>query len=227
MEEIKLALKSEKKFSILKTIILIIIIVIAGILIHDKFLVKKPKGKIITKSKLLKVLKISELNALQYYYDGIVTKTNDKGKIQYYFAYKGNVKLGINFDKIIVEEDEVNKKIIVYLPNLKITHSNIDETETDYIIINKKIKIEDIKTESFQLAKKHLENTVYSDKDFYYRAKENIKKIIKGLIEPVIKAKDAEYTLEIRDSVEDDETNEFFNFFVSDLIKRLIFDNNN
>lgn len=199
MEEIKLNVEQNKSIFSIKNIIFVILIIIVLFLGYSKFANKKQQVTISSKSELVKELEISELNSARYYYNGIAKKENSDGKVQYYVSYEGTVTLGIDFKDIIYEEDPTNKKIIVKLPDLKITSVNVEATSLDFIKLNTKLKDENIHNEAYNLASKHLENTIETDKDFYKKAKKNAEKTIRGLIEPLIKAKDNEYKLEIQD----------------------------
>lgn len=199
MEEVKINVEGNKKSRKLKTIIFVLLLVVVIFLGYDKIKPKNNQVTISSKSELVKELEISELNSARYYYNGIAKKENNNGKAEYYVSYEGTVTVGIDFKDIIYEEDPVNKKIIVKIPDLKITSVNVEATSLDFIKLNTKLKDENIHNEAYNLASKHLENTIETDKDFYKKAKKNAEKTIRGLIEPLIKAKDNEYKLEIQD----------------------------
>lgn len=176
-------------------VIVILIIVLALFLIITN---KKGETTITTKSELIKILDISELSSVEYVYNGIATKTKKDNKVAYYVSYNGKVRAGVNIKDIKYDEDPINKKIIVTLPEIQIFDAIVEAGQLDFIFIDTNYDTETVHQEAFNLSKTALENTIKDDKEFYDKARENIESIVRATIEPIIDTKDNEYQLEIK-----------------------------
>lgn len=192
-KKIKELFKKLGKNTVLAIVIIIIVLVLFLIITN-----KKGETTITTKSELIKILDISELSSVEYVYNGIATKTKKDNKVAYYVSYNGKVRAGVNIKDIKYDEDPINKKIIVTLPEIQIFDAIVEAGQLDFIFIDTNYDTETVHQEAFNLSKTALENTIKDDKEFYDKARENIESIVRATIEPIIDTKDNEYQLEIK-----------------------------
>ena len=129
-------LKSPKhiiKSSISAVIILIVLLVIINLLRVNN----EARVTINTESSLEKIIEISKLSTIEYTYNSIATKyKNDEVKdenVEYYVAYEGVVKAGIDFNEINIDVDYKNKRIIITLPEVEINEISVNMGTLDYI----------------------------------------------------------------------------------------------
>lgn len=147
--------------------------------------------------KLEEVFELSQLSTTEYSYDAIYTHYDEKGKnIEYYAAYEGSVKIGIDFSKIIVEVNDEEKKVYIYTPKCKVQKVNVDIT--DFIFVNKKAETETVVADALNLCEDELKDRVKGDSDLMKMSKENTISAIKALTEPIIAQVDEEYEVEVK-----------------------------
>lgn len=193
----KLTVRNQKIY-IIAAIILIIIIALLFLLISNSS--KNDKKEIITESTLEKIIDVSDLSTYEAVYNGIANVPNKKKtkNIDYYVSYEAKVKAGIDFDKVKISVDAKEKKIIITVPDIVITDTNVDITTLDYIFENKKAETSTVSQEAYKAAIADVEKEI-TDKDAIYTlAEENAKNVIEALVKPFVKQMDSEYTLEIK-----------------------------
>lgn len=162
---------------------------------------KENKKEIITSSTLEKIVEVSELSTFEAVYDGIAQVMNDKDKeqIDYYVSYKSKIKAGIDFEDVKINVDNDNKVIVVELPEIKITKVDVDITELDYIVLNKKMDKETISAEAYSACEKDAKQETSKENAIYQLAEQNAENIIEALIMPFVKQLDSEYKLEFKE----------------------------
>lgn len=178
----------------------IILILIAVILLFrneiKNIFFENKEISISSKSSIEKILEVEELSSLEYSYNSVadVYKDKDKKIIDYYIYYEGSVSLGIDMSKIKVEERD--NKIILTLPEVEVQEVAVDTNSFDYIYKNGK-KSEGTTADSLKICTEDLKNEVEKDNKLSGISKDNVKSIIKGLIEPLLETFDQEYELEV------------------------------
>lgn len=161
---------------------------------------KDDKKNIITKANLEKMINVSDLSTYEAVYNGIarVPDKEESKDIDYYVSYEAKVKAGIDFEKVQLNVDEKEKKILVSVPDIKTTDINVDITTLDFIFENKKAETETVTQEAYKAAIKDVKKEI-TDKDAIYTlARENAKNVVKALIQPFTGQIDPEYELEIK-----------------------------
>lgn len=198
-----------KKNPIYKTILVILcaIILISAIVVAVIFkgfgnLFKNEPGKFEVKeirSNIAKVLETSDLNTLQYTYNGIATKYKDDKKktVAYHTKYYGNVKLGIKFQDLDFKENTEKNTLQVTIPEVTLQDVYIDPSRLEYMFIDKSFERVGISSESLKLCEEDLINQIETDQSLFKLAKENTEEIIKGLVNPFIENQE-EMTITIK-----------------------------
>lgn len=161
---------------------------------------KDDKKNIITKANLEKMINVSDLSTYEAVYNGIarVPDKEESTDIDYYVSYEAKVKAGIDFEKVQLNVDEKEKKILISVPDIKTTDINVDITTLDFIFENKKAETETVTQEAYKAAIKDVKKEI-TDKDAIYTlARENAKNVVKALIQPFTGQIDPEYELEIK-----------------------------
>ena len=195
--------KSHEKFSITKyTKLLIIAIILLIILIIVIGVATSKEGKFTVKevrSDFVNYETISELRSAEYIYNGVETKKDANGNVEYYVKYEGKVKAGLDPKKIKTVVDEENKKIIIYLPRMEILDVYVDETKIDYIKKKWTLDNEKIHPEAYNFAKEKIKERAENNPDFHREAIKNAKYIITAAYSPFLDINGVKYKLEFAD----------------------------
>ena len=163
------------------------------------FLISKPgQATSISESTLKEMFEISEFSTIEYPYESIISVSNDKDKTMYHVAYKGTVKLGFDFNEIRVEEIPEEKKICVYIPEIIINSTNVDESSLDYIFEKEKYDTETTFQEAYRACCTDLEKKVAVNGKIKEMAKENAIDTISALIKPMEKDLPEGYEVEYK-----------------------------
>ena len=170
----------------------------AGNTVEDVFVGHEGKVTTITESELDNLVKKSDLYLIEYPHNGYVEVKDSKGNVDYYVAYHGSVKAGIDFTKVECTLDEENNVINIKLPELIIDDPTVDVGSMDYIFINKKCESETVAHEAYDYALQDLKNQIQNDELLRETALESAKTTEKALIEPWIdKYGDEKYEINI------------------------------
>lgn len=182
------------KYSIVTTLILVVVAIIA----YNYFWVRKDTvAEIITESSIAKIINVSELSTFEATYNGVAKKYNKNNEIDYYVSYNAKVKAGIDFEKVDIEVNNEEKKIIVKIPDIKINEPNVDISTLDYIFLNDKANTSDVSAEAYKLCIEDATKETQKEEAIYEIAKENANNVIEALILPFVQQLDNEYTLYI------------------------------
>lgn len=180
------------KYSIVVTLILIIIALVAY---NRTFVNKEREVEIISESSIAKIINVSELSTFEATYNGIANSINEKGEIDYHVSYEAKVKAGIDFEKVEIEVDNEAKKIIVKLPEIKINEINVDITTLGYIFKNKKAETDEVSAEAYKLCIDDVTRETKTEAAIYDIAKQNATNTVEALVLPFIQQLDSEYSL--------------------------------
>lgn len=193
----------EKTKNKLYLIIIVVIILLMLISVGVYFLFAKNKEgnvTIISKSELVSIAKKNNLNTAKYMYSGVATKKNKKGDAVYYVNYTGIVVAGTDLDKIEINQDDKNKKVIVKIPSVTITENKVENNSLDIIFLDDKYDTEDVHADAYALSKKDLATKSNENETFIEKAQNKADSIIKALIQPLIDADGRDYELVIERS---------------------------
>ena len=197
--QVNIKIKNMKMGFIIPLILLIVLVVLGGIFGSSLLLEPKNEAEVITTSKLEKIIDISELNTFQAVYNGIAKVMNDKKpeKLDYYVSYKSKIDVGFNFKDIVITKDETNKKIIVIIPEIKITDVIVDIGSLDYMFQNDKANKSSVSEQAYKACIEDATSKSQEESAIYELAETNAMNIIEALIKPFIEDFDPEYKLDI------------------------------
>ncbi len=199
----------------LPLIAVILILVIVAITLTVKFMTKNDEESIsiVTKSSLQQVLEISKLSTIEYTYNAVAAKHDEKGKVIYHVAYEGKVNIGIDLMDVtfeIIDETKTSnnnsassssaplKKVIITVPDVNVTDIHIDEGTLEYIFMKDKYETETVFADALKLCNSDLESRVKNEKVLFDTAQKNAISAIEGLFRPWIETADPEFLLEVR-----------------------------
>ena len=156
------------------------------------------EGKVSTISEisLAKVLSVSELSTISFTYESVATKYGTG--LEYFVAYDGSVKAGIDFSDIDITIDDDNKVITIKLPEIKIYEPVVDYGSMQFIFKDSKSETQTVATEAYELCKEDIAVKVDSDEDIKRLAYENTKNVVGALVEPWVSQIDSEYKINIK-----------------------------
>lgn len=152
----------------------------------------------ISEASVKKVFEISELSTADYTYNAIARAYEKDGvTIDYYVAYEGKVKVGIDFDKIQIEIYEEEKAILITIPEIEVQEKTVDPGTLEYIFKNKKSETETIHREAYELCQKDLEERVKQETELLSSAEKNTKTVVKALVEPWVEQIEPGYEVKV------------------------------
>lgn len=190
--------KNEKMKVILGSIIVsFALAILLAILVIPKIFKQEPDQNTITEATLEEVIKASTLSTYETVYNGVVTVKNQAKpeKIDYYISYSATVKAGLNFKDIVIKKDDIDKKIIVILPEITLQDPIIPIEEIDYIIINKKLNENGLIATAYNYAIQDAKEKSAKQEALLTYAALNAENLIKGLLSPFVEQLD-NYTIE-------------------------------
>ena len=132
-------------------------------------------------TSLKEVLEISDLSTAEYTYNSIVEVKNDKDDTKYHVAYKGTVKVGINFENIQFDETEENITIII--PSVEIQDVSVN-TDFDYIFTKDKYNNETIYAEAYNKCIEDLTKKAKNNETLLSTARDSAKDTVEALLRP-------------------------------------------
>ena len=193
----QLLIKNGKFLIILVAAVLTTVLVIVGMTAVAGSRLSTPE--VITISTLEKIINVSELSTFTAVYNGIATVRNEKKpeEVDYYVSYEARVNAGIDFDKIEFSVDNEAKTILVDIPEIRITDSNVDITSLDFIFYNDKANASTVTQEAFKACEADVQKESEQQKAIYELAKHNAVNVLTALINPIVEQLGTEYTLTI------------------------------
>ena len=162
-------------------------IIIAGLVVFLiailALVVFSPKGgtTFSAESSLKEVLEIADFSTAEYTYNSIKEVKNDKNETKYHVAYKGTVKVGVNFEKIQIVETK--DTITIIIPGVEIQDVSID-TNLDYIFTKDKYNTETIYAEAYNKCVEDLNEKAKTNQALLSTARESAADTIKALLRP-------------------------------------------
>lgn len=151
------------------------------------------------KISIEKVLKISTLNVVKVPYSGIVdwkVGDDDVGKVR----FEGEIKLGVDFDKIEVSEEK-DGIIIITVPAVAITYQDTDKLSYILMFSSSKMKRnynkDSYTADLYKKCAEKMETDVKNNQDIIDLASEYVKQFILGLTEPIVEEKGYSIKIEV------------------------------
>lgn len=143
------------------------------------------------------VVRISELQTLEYSYDAIC-RVDDNGEIVYYIAYESTVYLGIDTSEIgFAYGDEGNKVITIILPPVQVLDTNVDAGSFDYIFLDPRYDNSAASVTAQQFCEADVEGKISEDETMFISARDNTEAEIRALTEPLVEQFYPDYELVI------------------------------
>lgn len=143
------------------------------------------------------VIRISELQTLEYSYDAIC-RVDDNGETVYYIAYESTVYLGIDTSQIgFAYGDDGNKVITIILPPVEVLDTNVDAGSFDYIFIDPNYNNSAASVTAQQFCEADVEDKISEDETMYTSARDNTEAEIRALTEPLVEQFYPDYELVI------------------------------
>jgi len=168
------------------------------------------------KSKINRALPIGEFSSLKYYYTSIQNYKDpmrlllfkvpiplpfDVGYKKIFYSVDGVVTLGFNSDDIKFNIDNINNKIVLKMPEIKILSHEIDLNTFKLFDVRSEWIFNEFKSTDFYYTRAELEKRIVEginkDSRVYIEAKESAKEQLEIFIESFPNIKD-KYIIEIK-----------------------------
>jgi len=198
MNTLKDVFKRLGKAKTLSVIIAALIITVGLIIIFagkDTDVANEPV--VVNVSTLERVINVNEFSTYTTVYNGVARAMNEKkpDKIDYYVAYEASVDAGIDFSKINIRIDDVEKIIYIMLPKVQITDVTVAFESMDFMWVNGKANTSSVSEQAYKLCIADVENESENLTVLLDLAKQNAVKTIEALTKPIIEQADSEYKL--------------------------------
>lgn len=193
-------LKKKTNKKLILTIISIVVVVALGVFMAPRlFGGQKNKEEILTISTLEKIINTSKLSTYQAVYNGIAKVMNEEkpDQLDYYVSYEAKVNAGFDLEKVKTTKDDETKKIIITIPEIKITDVYVDIASLDYIFQNNNANTSTVSAQAYKACIADTTNESEKELKIIKLAQQNAKNIMKALISPFIEQIGPEYELEI------------------------------
>ena len=213
--------ETEKKKSCIKTIlekikklnkttkIIIILLIIIAVLGVALGVVNSETGKlkISATSSLEKIVEKNDLETVNYTYNAIAKQpkrddvpenSENTDDYKYFVSYEGTVSAGIDFKQVKIDIDKETKKLIITVPEPKITGYNVDIGSLKFIFTKDKYNEASELENAFKLCKADLEARSEKDELILQTAKQNSITVLEAFFKPWIETFNKEYQVEIK-----------------------------
>lgn len=210
-EKIKFFTKGFEKFKEAKktTKIIIILVAIIIVLVLSLGILNSETGKlkISAESSLEKIVEKNDLETVSYTYNAIArqckkagcsTDSENTDDYKYFVSYEGTVSAGIDFKQVKIDVDKDNKKLIITVPEPKITGYNVDIGSLKFIFTKDKYNEASELEQAFKLCKTDLENRSEKDELILKTAKQNSITVLEAFFKPWIETFNSEYEVVVK-----------------------------
>lgn len=155
--------------------------------------------KVLTKQTLMKIVNVSELSTSTSIYNGVAKVMNEKKpeKVDYYVSYEAKVAAGIDFDKIEITVDPDEKKIVIKLPEAKITNIDVDIASMDFIFVDKRANKSTVTETALKACEADVDAESREQSAILDLAQQNAVNVATALVKPFVEQLDEEYTLTV------------------------------
>lgn len=191
------------------TKIIILLLIIIAVLCLALGIANSETGKlkISAKSSLEKIVEKNDLETVKYTYNAIArqpinpdtnvdSENNDDYK--YFVSYEGTVSAGIDFKQVKIDVDQEEKKLIITVPEPKITGYNVDIGKLNFIFKKDKYDEASELENAFKLCKADLEKRSEKDELILKTAKQNSISVLEAFFKPWIETFNDKYQVEIK-----------------------------
>ena len=196
--------KDKKGVNTKLIIILLCIIAILGFIIYLMFNKDSSNGIIIrAKSSFKKSVDTEELRTATFTYNGVAKKCKEECKNDgtdeylYYVSYEGDVTAGFDFDDIDFKVDKDKKKMIITMPDIKITDSHTYIEKQKFIFRNSKYDTVNELSEANRICNEDIKIRASEDNLLLETAKDNAKVVLQQFFETWLNNYYPGYTLEV------------------------------
>lgn len=195
-------LKKSTKIIIVLLIVIVILCLVLGVANSET-----GKLKITAESSLEKIVEKNDLETVSYTYNAIAKQPkNADGNVEsennddykYFVSYEGMVSAGIDFKQVKIDIDRKAKKLIIIVPEPKITGYNVDIGSLKFIFTKEKYNEASELESAFKLCKEDLENRSEKDELILKTAKQNSITVLEAFFKPWIETLNNEYEVEIK-----------------------------
>ncbi len=186
-----------KKFIIVAIVAVLLTVIVGGTLIYHAFFKKQPE--IVTTSSLERIINISELSTYTVTYNGVSTVIDDEKpeNVKYHVSYEAKAKVGLDFEKVMIEINKELHKVNIRLPKLHITDVNVDIASLDYIFIDKKANASTVSEEAYKQCIADVNKEVEQETAIYDLGKVNAENVIRALVQPFLEQSGEDYMMKI------------------------------
>lgn len=180
---------------VLVAAVVVLVVVLAGG--GDK--ATQEREKVITVSRLERIIDISKLSTYTAVYNGVarVYSKENPEEVEYYVSYQSRVDVGIEANDIKIDLDEEGKIIHVHLPEIQITDITVDPGSLDYIFVNQSANDASATAEAYRICEKDVEEKSKGQGSIFELAKQNAINTVTALTKPLVEQIDGEYELEV------------------------------
>jgi len=194
--------KKTTKIIIVLVVIIIMLILSLGILTSET-----GKLKISAESSLEKIVEKNDLETVSYTYNAIARQCKKEGcsknsentdDYKYFVAYDGTVSAGIDFKQVKIDVDKNEKKLIITVPEPKITGYNVDIGSLKFIFTKEKYNEASELEKAFKLCKDDLESRSEKDELILKTAKQNSITVLEAFFKPWIETFNSEYEVIVK-----------------------------
>lgn len=161
---------------------------------------EEPEADVITVSTLTKIIQTSDLSTYRTNYNGVATALDEKSpdKVDYYVSYQATVEAGIDFRQTDIQVDSASKTVVITLPEVTITHTEVDPATLDYIFVDKKAETPTVSEQALKLCEADVAQETANLDGLLNPARENARNTILALTQPLISQGDPDFTLIIQ-----------------------------
>ncbi len=191
----------------LKIIIVLIVMITISSLLIGILTNKTGKLKISAESSLEEIVKKNDLETVTYTYNAIARQckkencsndSNNNDEYKYFVSYEGVVTAGIDFKQVKIEVDKSSKKLVIIVPEPKITGYNVDIGSLKFIFTKDKYNEASELEKAFKLCKKDLENRSEKDELILKTAKQNSITVLEAFFKQWIETFNSDYKIEVK-----------------------------
>ena len=205
------SMKCIEKFKLYKisTKIIILLMVIIGVFALLLGILTSETGmlKLSAESSLERIVEKNDLETVNYTYNAIARQckedeclrnSENTDDYKYFVAYEGTVSAGINFKQVKIDVDKKEKKLIITVPEPKITGYNVDIGSLKFIFTKDKYNEATELEKAFKLCKEDLKIRSEEDKLILKTAKQNSIIVLESFFKTWIETFNSDYEVIVK-----------------------------
>lgn len=158
---------------------------------------KKPEPQVLTVSTLTDMIPVSDLSTFTSTYNGVAQVMNEKDpdKLDYYVAYKAQVRAGVDFADLQPKIDETTKTVTIRVPAASFREADVDMASLDFIFNSKKANASGVTERAYRACQEDAERECSGSSAVLKLARENAVNTVEALTRPLIEQLYPDYTL--------------------------------